>query len=160
MAGHWKTYPRTCRKCGIPKDKDSFHPMRGKRAIHGYRYSLCIQCSRANYATRRKVWNANNVERVQASRRRIQFKKNYGITIEDYNSILSMQGCVCAICGGSRSKSDKWKNLAVDHSHKTGQVRGLLCMECNAGLGSFLDSPDLLEKAAAYIKASKSVSRV
>lgn len=55
---------------------------------------------------------------------------------------------VCHICGGV----DKDRNLAIDHCHQTGKMRGLLCMGCNTALGRFKDNPDLLRKAAEYIE--------
>lgn len=58
-----------------------------------------------------------------------------------------IQQTVCEICGGK----DKDRNLALDHCHKTGQVRGRLCMACNVALGHFKDNTDLLRKAVEYL---------
>lgn len=77
-------------------------------------------------------------------------KKKFGITLEDYNSILENQNYKCAIC--ENNKSGGMGTFPVDHDHKTGKVRGLLCMKCNTGLGLFLDNEDLLLKAIAYLK--------
>ena len=76
-------------------------------------------------------------------------KKNYGMTIEEFDAILASQGSQCAICrvdepGGKGA----WH---VDHNHLTGDLRGLLCHNCNLGLGHFQDSPDLLRKAIQYL---------
>lgn len=76
--------------------------------------------------------------------------KNYGITLEQYNQILLKQGSVCAICGGL----NKNRRLCIDHDHKTGKVRGILCDNCNKGLGNFLDTPTLLLKAVKYLSTS------
>lgn len=59
--------------------------------------------------------------------------RKFGISEEDYGSMLTSQGGVCAICGGS--PDTRWKILAVDHDHDTDEVRGLLCMTCNTMLG-------------------------
>jgi len=73
--------------------------------------------------------------------------KKYGLTVKDYTKMFRQQGKGCAICG----KPPKKRRLAVDHSHKTGKVRGLLCYHCNRGLGWFYDNEEYLTKAAAYI---------
>lgn len=66
--------------------------------------------------------------------------------------MLGEQGGVCAICGQKETSTyrGKVRKLAVDHCHKTGRVRGLLCMNCNQGLGKFQHSHELLIKAATY----------
>jgi hypothetical protein len=74
-------------------------------------------------------------------------KSLYGITDDDYKRLLEEQGGVCAICGSSRG----WRELCVDHCHDTKRVRGLLCSNCNTGLGFFLDNPALLIAANEYL---------
>lgn len=76
--------------------------------------------------------------------------KRFGITLEDYNNILISQNYKCKICGKGYSESKV--ALAVDHDHITGKVRGLLCYNCNIGLGNYRDSIELLEKAIIYLK--------
>ena len=78
-------------------------------------------------------------------------KKNYGITLEQHDAMLAEQNNGCAICGnGPSGKSSRW--FHVDHDHDSGKVRALLCAECNTALGKFRDSPELLDKAAAYLR--------
>lgn len=72
---------------------------------------------------------------------------NYYLTKEEYDDILITQDYCCAICGDVDSN----KNLAVDHDHRTGKIRGLLCQLCNGGLGMFRDDSVLLEKAIVYL---------
>lgn len=74
-------------------------------------------------------------------------RKTYGITIEDYDRMLEEQGGRCEICG----RLPKKLSLAVDHNHKTGKVRGLLCMRCNRRLVAN-HSWKLLQSAANYLK--------
>ena len=65
--------------------------------------------------------------------------RKYGITLDDYEQLLKDQNYRCAICG---HHCDKFKNgLGVDHNHKTGETRGLLCVNCNAALGNLKESP-------------------
>lgn len=78
----------------------------------------------------------------------IMYRKNYGISLEDYEIILVKQGGVCGIC----FCKDKNKRLAVDHCHKTGKIRGLLCNKCNIGIGYFDDNIENLIKAANYLR--------
>ena len=68
--------------------------------------------------------------------------------------MLEKQGGVCAICGGSEPKdagTGHRRRFAVDHCHETGRVRGLLCVNCNSGIGKLKDSPDLLRRALDYL---------
>ena len=73
----------------------------------------------------------------------------YGITIDDYEHLLHAQNGVCAICGGVQRGV---RPMGVDHNHTTGKVRGILCSECNTGLGKFGDDIELLQAALAYLK--------
>jgi hypothetical protein len=83
-------------------------------------------------------------------------KRNYGITIEVYEQMLESQGGVCKICKNPEfevdKKKGKLKDLAVDHCHTTGKVRGLLCGRCNTSLGKFKDDPALLRSAILYLE--------
>jgi len=74
--------------------------------------------------------------------------QKYNLTVEDYYFLLNKQNKLCAIC----SRAPNGKRLHVDHCHKTGRVRGLLCFKCNAGIGMLDDSPILLAKAVDYLK--------
>lgn len=79
--------------------------------------------------------------------------KIYGLQIEDYNKMYSEQNGRCKIC--SRHQIDFSKRLAVDHCHKTGKVRGLLCNACNASLGLLQENEQSLLKMLLYIKQNK-----
>jgi hypothetical protein len=78
-------------------------------------------------------------------------KKTLGIGLDEYTHLLEKQGGKCAICG----KADEWFNLAADHCHNKGYVRGLLCSLCNRGLGLYRDDPSLLRRAAEYIEETE-----
>jgi len=74
-----------------------------------------------------------------------------------FAALLEKQGGGCAICGRTKVTNGRWisthaKDLHVDHDHETGQVRGLLCNQCNVSLGLMDDEPDRLIRAAEYLK--------
>lgn len=77
-------------------------------------------------------------------------KKNFGITLEIYDIMAASQNGVCKIC----KRPNGYKNLAVDHSHESGKIRGLLCENCNKALGMFQDSTEILQSAIKYLKES------
>ncbi len=97
---------------------------------------------------------SENRELMRAYDRKHSLKAAYGMTIEDYDSMLRQQGGACAICRREPSTGNG-KVLHVDHDHATGRVRGLLCTNCNTGLGHFRDSTDALAAAAAYLQAHR-----
>ena len=78
------------------------------------------------------------------------FKRNYGITVEDYNSILIEQDYKCKIC--RKKEYIEGKCLAVDHNHKTNKVRGLLCTKCNTAIGLFGEQVSILRKAIKHLE--------
>jgi hypothetical protein len=79
-----------------------------------------------------------------------QLKFKYGITQEEYDALLEAQGGGCAVCGATPEEEE----LPVDHDHDTGEVRGILCNNCNNGIGRFEDSPELLRSAADYLEGA------
>ena len=83
-------------------------------------------------------WAKNNPEKV----RDMKYKRNYKITLEQYEEIYRKQGGVCAVCFERETMKylGKVRELCVDHDHNTGKVRGLLCSNCNRALGLLQDS--------------------
>ncbi len=79
----------------------------------------------------------------------IYLKRKYGIDLEEYYKILESQNNCCIICGIHESKMETM--LSVDHCHTTGKIRGLLCHNCNIGLGNFKDDPKVMKKAIEYL---------
>ena len=99
--------------------------------------------ARANYQA--------NKERYRERNRRARFAK-YGLTPEQFQDLLDAQGGGCAIC----TASPRLRRMTVDHCHRTGEVRGILCHPCNSALGLFEDNPDRLREAAEYLDRSLS----
>lgn len=119
----------------------------------------CKACA----AARQRAYYAANREKVLAKSkqrtidqpgytRERKLRVSFGLTVEEYEKMLANQGGVCAICSGVQRPPGK--RLAVDHDHSTGRVRGLLCFECNVGLGKFLDDPSRLRVALAYLEGA------
>jgi hypothetical protein len=84
-------------------------------------------------------------------------QRTFGVSLDWYKAKLSEQGGACAICGNPEAathpKTGLPREYAVDHCHKTGAVRALLCSKCNTGLGSFRDDPAILRAAASYLES-------
>jgi hypothetical protein len=83
------------------------------------------------------------------------YKRNYGIDDKELERMKQEQSYKCALCeseGFLIGKNNHTEKLAVDHCHKTGKVRSLLCHNCNRALGLFKDNPELMQKAANYIR--------
>lgn len=156
---------KRCSKCHEYKDKDQFYKHR--KEPDGL-YSQCKTCAsasnRAFYAAnpeKAKVqalkWKNNNREKVREYARQ-QYKNNpdrernnrlkreYGISLDDYQRMYKEQGGVCAVCGSSSEK-----NFHVDHNHKTGEVRGLLCDKCNKALGFVKDDLNIIKRLKRYL---------
>jgi len=90
---------------------------------------------------------------AKLSKKNQKLKRNYGITLEQYNQMFAEQKGLCAICGEKETTKNQYKlrQLSVDHNHVTGQVRSLLCSNCNLLLGCAKDSKEILLKAILYL---------
>lgn len=83
--------------------------------------------------------------------------KKYGITVEEFDALLASQGGGCAICGRTDSGDGDSRKMSVDHCHERGVVRGILCAQCNRGIGALGDDPDRLLAAAEYLLKHKDI---
>lgn len=82
--------------------------------------------------------------------RRSNLKSKYGISLQDFDNMVKRQGGKCLIC--DNKPNHKHRKLFVDHCHESGKVRGLLCGQCNAGLGMFHENVTTLTRAIEYLK--------
>jgi hypothetical protein len=120
---------RPCSRCG---------KNRAERFYSGPRGRTCSFCRKA---------------RRRSNSRNQHLTETYGITEDDYNRLLAAQDGKCAICGGLRRQ-----NLDVDHDHKTGLIRGLLCKRCNRRLlPSCGDDETVLWQAIEYLREPPAV---
>jgi 5-methylcytosine-specific restriction endonuclease McrA len=101
-----------------------------------------LECDRL----RRQRYYEQNRDKVLKSQRKSDLKRLYGLSLEDHQALLDRQGGACALCLDTFTSAPH-----VDHCHKTGKVRGLLCSNCNTALGLMQDSPELMLRAAAYV---------
>ena len=101
-----------------------------------------------------KAYRDKNREKINKQKKEGYFKKNYNLTIDDYNKRVEQQNNKCAICGNEETNTFKGKvvNLSVDHNQKTGKVRGLLCKDCNVSLGNLNENISLFYKCIEYLK--------
>lgn len=108
--------------------------------------------------TRAQAWRHGATTELRKARGRRQIFKARGVTAEWYDETLAEQGGVCAICRQPESKFSSGgglKMLAIDHDHATGKVRGLICQQCNIGIGALQDSPVVIRKAIRYLLERK-----
>lgn len=135
---------KVCSQCGSEKPLDDFY--RHPKGKHG-RSSWCKPCT---LEQQREYQSRPDVRERTVLRMRQKALEKYGLTVEDYERMKRQQRGRCAIC---RKKSDR---LDVDHCHRTGQVRGLLCVRCNRMIGCALDDPLVLRRGADYVERSHS----
>lgn len=126
---------KICIKCGIEKPSAEF-----------YRHATSTDGFRSDCKTCRLDYQKSHGPRY---RKNVALKLAYGITIERYDYMLREQEGKCAICKTDRCITDR--QLCVDHDHKTGEVRGLLCSNCNRAIGLLSDSPHNAISAAQYL---------
>ncbi len=138
---------KVCPKCGKKKPRREFHKNTSTR---DGRACYCKVCRLRSASSKYKKWSRDNPEEAREKSRKASYKKDYGITIRDYNEMFLQQAGKCAICGTTKPTAKK-SHFAVDHDHTTGNVRGLLCHHCNAGIGYLKDDIKLLANAIQYL---------
>ena len=138
-----------CASCGLFKGDDQFS---SSQRWDGSKRKTSYECRPCSTVRARKYRATLDPGVKKAKARQWNIKNAYGMVESDYEAMASAQGDRCAICDGSDPKhvSGKWN---IDHDHKTGKVRALLCGSCNRGLGKFEDDPARLRAAADYLEA-------
>jgi hypothetical protein len=151
---------RTCKVCNEKKSIDRFQE-------YGYQCRECrTEKQRAYYASlppetaeeRKKKneylakWRLKNADKVKEQSRVKHLRRKFNLSPEQYDIMSKAQKNVCAIC---QEKCETEMNLAVDHCHTTGKIRGLLCKNCNTAIGLFKEDIDNMLRAIEYIKSHK-----
>jgi hypothetical protein len=141
---------KLCTKCNELLDLEHFNGYFDKQRNYYRLSSWCKQCKKAV----KKHYRSSD-RRVHKDR---DLRRHFGITIEDYEELLNIQGHQCKICG--RTPEEEGKSLAVDHCHVSGKIRGLLCYTCNTTLGHFNDSVVKLASAIRYLVESATAGSI
>lgn len=137
---------KRCSKCKIVKDDSEFYVQksgRHKGSLTSWCKDCCSRKSKERYLNNPEKCREEHLEWVRNNKDKVAFtkaKSAYGISKEEWDSLKR----VCQICGTTH-------NLVIDHSHQSGRIRGMLCHNCNKGIGFFHDNPVLLERAADYV---------
>ncbi len=145
---------KACSRCKIVKQIPEF----GLRPGRPNGLSRCKSCmSIYNKELRMKhpgrYKEAQKLYRESNKKNGKRYEYLYGITLADYNALCELQENKCKIC--NLPQLTYRRKLSVDHCHKSKKVRGLLCDNCNIGLGKFRDDPKTLLNAIKYLKGSK-----
>lgn len=137
--------------CKRGHDDGTGHSLRRERTRN------CIACIAERPRSERqraREHERNTSPEGRARNRRIGWRRHYGITEDQVRALHEAQEGRCAICGRPDADSSG-RALHVDHDHVTGQLRGLLCGNCNHGLGKFGDDPDRIRRAAIYLDTAR-----
>lgn len=132
-------------------------PYKNKEDLKAYR-----EANKYKYKEYHKKYSAeyDRLPEQREQRRYRHVKRFYGLSVDEYKTLIIAQNNKCAICNKEESAKNKAgliRPLCVDHDHVTGKVRQLLCNHCNSMLGHSLDNIEILEKAIEYIKRHKKV---
>jgi hypothetical protein len=129
-----------------------------KRRARNKKY---YQAHKAHLNEQSEIWRLTHPAEDRAWKRRYYLKRKFGITPEEYVTLLEAQNGLCALCGKPPSESltdNRGRTkppLCVDHDHDTGEIRGLLHYECNAALGLLGDSVEIVQMALEYLRDHK-----
>ncbi len=145
----WRTKNPDRAKAASAKYQQSHKAQRA--AYNKHYYASNTDYHHARYVADRDGMNARAIEWQRANPEKVRNHKmrtRYGISVADYDAMLSAQGAVCLICDRGPKTNAR---LVIDHDHSTGAIRGLLCDSCNKGLGNFGDNADRLRRAIVYL---------
>lgn len=136
---------KVCKTCGVSKSLTEYGQYTDARSNIIRRRNSCKSCRVIAVSS---VYKARLDVREKASinARKSHLKNRYGLTEEQFINMKNKQQSKCAICNQFN------ESLNIDHCHKTGKIRALLCWNCNTALGKFQDNSDILHRALEYLK--------
>lgn len=146
---HRRTPAVHCKDCGIELNDTNRHFKKANFTLPTNRCRECWNKYQCEYTKERRVENEEFRNKLSAHTRKSTLKAKYGITEEQYQEMHRIQGGVCAICKFPCSSGDK---LSVDHCHKTGEIRGLLCKSCNIAIAAVDESEDVIYSMLDYLR--------
>lgn len=153
---------KVCRVCGIEKSNDEFYAGQGR---------TCKECTKAKsevwrrsnpdrYRATRRAWEKDNQE-LAIKRRINRLRKRYKISRQQVEELLEKQSFMCLICGVKfhspfdKNPTEETTKPVVDHDHRDGHVRGILCSACNVALGLLNDDTEIIRAAYNYLKRDR-----
>ena len=139
---------KVCFRCGHEKATTEYN--KHKPASDGL-LPYCKQCYKESHSTATAKYHATHKGKIKARNKLQHLLRKYGLTEFEYQSLIIGCNGRCEICG--KSEIDTGMPLGIDHNHLTGKVRGVLCRQCNAGIGSLMDSPSLIREALKYLES-------
>lgn len=149
---------KQCPTCKEVKPISEFCKRGDENNPHKFVWHRCRSCNAiiCNERMRKRIESGEarqDYKEVYRKKRWKRLLKQYGISQDEYEQLESEQDFKCAICNQpeTRMYKDVLCRLVVDHDHKTKRIRGLLCYNCNIGLGNFKDDPKRLISAATYL---------
>ena len=175
------TETKVCCRCKRILSLDHFYPIKNHPSQYQGR---CIECNKIAVMEWRKAnpeqtrkhrtdsqkrcrkhvseyhakWTKKHGEAAGRKHCDRHLKRNYGISLDDFETMLAMQDGCCAICGREKPSDYKSKSgfFHVDHCHRTGMVRGILCFRCNVAIGHLKDNAKLVRRALEYLLGKQS----
>jgi hypothetical protein len=168
---------KKCSKCNLQKQLSEFNLCRHNKDLHSHKcrectrkeqkvaynkickvgrikyvpvYKICTLCMQKKNidSFHQHKWSTDGyLARCKSCIRKVKNAKNYGLSVRDYETLVSQYQNQCMICGTAPSK----RSLDVDHNHKTGQIRGLLCSRCNLCVGALEEDIELINKISDYL---------
>lgn len=126
-------------------------------------YKRWRELNKEDYNKKRKEWADKNREKRTRQARSSHLRVKFGISLDEYEEIFKKQNGLCAICNKKQKISKdilgrKNYNLYIDHCHKSGKIRGLLCNKCNQGIGYLCEDIEIIKKAIIYLLDDKSLN--
>jgi Autographiviridae endonuclease VII len=164
---HPTAQSRRCTRCGVIRPRSDFYKGRPdckrchnerqrvlrsdprRRAENVRRVQAWRKAHPERYLEYQRAYKEENREQIQRANRERHLKKQYGISLTEYEALVECQRGVCAIC-----RAPEAGGLHIDHDHASGRVRGLLCGRCNKALGLLDDDPKRFRAAAMYLLGS------
>lgn len=153
---------KVCTKCGRAKPPGKFYKRAASKDGRQHRCKDCCgiyvrqhaEQNRGQKAAQSRRWRRKHPEHYTVLVRRSRLKQHYGLTLAQYETLSAKQNGACAICKRAETQQQHGKvvRLAVDHDHKTGKVRGLLCVACNLALGKMNHDLERLRAAIQYLE--------
>ncbi len=158
---------KRCSKCKTSKLTSEFYPKRSAdgtskpdswcKSCKKIQNDLSVQRNIAVVRERLRIYHIKNREKHLAACKRNAIRRKYGISFGEYDALIKSQQGLCKIC--NEPLTSRWLTH-IDHCHDTQSVRGILCKNCNNGLGMFRENTAALRRAAEYLEDHKKRTEV